>query len=99
MECELSRADKELERLAGRKGKLMDSVEFDAVDQDALTARLSALVAEESSLHARRSEIAFELDCGGLRSEVSFDEVRCVLPRLDELLEHSSRSRKRLSSI
>ena len=86
LEQELLAIENKLKQLADKKKKIMDVYEMDAMDRDTLIARMDELTGEEDTLHARRSEIAYELGENGVR-QVSFEAVCGLLARLDEMLE------------
>ena len=62
--------------------------ELDGMDRDTLSMRLEELAEESGRLHARKSEIEFEMG-GDATQEVSLELVRELLERLDGAIEKS----------
>lgn len=85
---ELIAIETNLEQLAYKRRKILDVYELDGMDRDTLSMRLEELAEESGRLHARKSEIEFEMG-GDATQEVSLELVRELLERLDGAIEKS----------
>lgn len=86
---ELLTIDSNLKRLAEKKQKVMELYELDAMDRQTLVGRVDELTAEEDALHARKSEIIYELGSDAT-SEISYEKVKQLMNNLQELLDQAS---------
>lgn len=78
-----------LAEIQNTKMKYLKLYEVEGFNQSLFSDRLSELESELDSLHARRSELEFEL--GGDRSEtISFETVHSLISRFEQLLANSS---------
>ena len=86
---ELMAIETNLEQLANKRRKILDVYELDGMDRDTLSMRLEELAEETSRLHARKSEIEYDIG-GDACQEVSLELVRELLGRLDGAIEKAS---------
>ncbi len=94
LQQELKLIESKLQQLVDKKKKIMDIYEMDAMDKDALITRMDELTAEEDALHARNSEIMYELG-GNMTTKISQETVHDLLMNLDELLDTASFEQKK----
>lgn len=77
------------EEIQSTKLKYLKLYELDQVERKLFSDRLTELETEMDTLHARRSELELELD-GDHSQEVSYETVRSLIARFDQLLDASS---------
>jgi site-specific DNA recombinase len=85
---ELRVIETNLEQLVNKKRKILDVYELDGMDRETLSMRLEELAGETSRLHARKSEIEYEMG-GDACQEVSLELVRELMEKLDGVIEKS----------
>lgn len=78
-----------LREIQKTKLKYLELYELDQVERKLFSDRLAELENELDVFHARRSELEIELD-GDLPQEVSYETVRSLIERFDQLLDSSS---------
>ena len=94
MRNELAAIEHNQATLDQRRQRLLDLYELNGVDKSALTIRLNELAAEEESLHARISELKYDLDDDGW-NEIPIDAVQKALTDTTRLLDSAPPEQKK----
>ena len=89
LEQELRVIESNLMKLENRKRKILEVYEFDGIDRETLSARLEELAGKTNQLQTRKTEIEHETGGEG-QPEISLEQVRGLLEKLDGVLEHST---------
>ena len=94
MDQELEAINTNIEQLAKKKFKILDVYELDGMDRETLSKRLEELAEETSRLHARKSEIQYDIGDDACQ-EVSLELVHDILVKLDGVIEKSLPEQKK----
>ena len=94
LQDELEAVRSRIAEVEAKKKKYLELYEEDGFDRKLLTERLNELESDLGHLHARKSELEFELD--GDRSEpVSYETVRSLIARFEQLLRYSNADQRK----
>lgn len=89
LQDELDMIQQKISQAEEKKKRYFDLYEVDQIDKGLFSNRLNELNEELDRLHAKRSELAYQLNDDGAQT-VSYELVRSLIERLDRLLQASS---------